>query len=87
MPPDRSARLLALLSTGADVVTIEGTLQLCRDPKDDIFLETAVAGAADVLVTGDRDLTSLADASDLLADLGIRIMIVRQFLQELAAIP
>ncbi|HSK81384.1 MAG TPA: putative toxin-antitoxin system toxin component, PIN family, partial [Thermoanaerobaculia bacterium] len=27
----------------------------CRDPKDDKFLEVAVAGQAEILVTGDRD--------------------------------
>ncbi len=32
----------------------------CRDPFDVPFLELAVAGKADFLVTGDRDLLSLA---------------------------
>jgi putative PIN family toxin of toxin-antitoxin system len=32
----------------------------CRDPFDVPFLELAVAGAADYLVTGDRDLLILA---------------------------
>ena len=32
----------------------------CRDPFDVPFLELAVAGAADFLVTGDQDLLSLA---------------------------
>ena len=34
----------------------------CRDPSDDSFLELAVAGEADALVTGDLDLLSLADS-------------------------
>lgn len=33
----------------------------CRDPFDQPFLELAVAGAADYLVTGDRDLLTLAN--------------------------
>lgn len=33
---------------------------LCRDPFDRPFLELALAGAADFLVTGDEDLLSLA---------------------------
>jgi predicted nucleic acid-binding protein len=32
----------------------------CRDPFDVRFLELAIAGDADYLVTGDRDLPSLA---------------------------
>ena len=32
----------------------------CRDPKDQIFLDLAQAGKATVLVTGDKDLLSLA---------------------------
>lgn len=31
----------------------------CRDPKDDIYLELAIAGKADYIVTGDADLLVL----------------------------
>ncbi len=31
----------------------------CRDPKDNKFLELAVAGNADCIVTGDKDLLVL----------------------------
>ena len=37
-------------------------LPRCRDPKDQMFLELAVCGNADVLVTGDGDLLALADS-------------------------
>jgi putative PIN family toxin of toxin-antitoxin system len=43
----------------AEPVTIEQSLRVCRDPKDDKFLELSVAGAADVLITGDADLLVL----------------------------
>lgn len=32
----------------------------CRDPRDRMFLELAVVGQADALVTGDGDLLTLA---------------------------
>ena len=32
----------------------------CRDPDDDMLLETALMGAADCLVTGDRDLLEMS---------------------------
>jgi predicted nucleic acid-binding protein len=34
-------------------------VHICRDPKDDMFLECAALAGADVLVTGDKDLLSL----------------------------
>lgn len=34
-------------------------IRACRDPKDDKFLEVAVHGQADALVTGDADLLAL----------------------------
>jgi putative PIN family toxin of toxin-antitoxin system len=52
----------ALLQRVASLVEIIEALQLVRasrDPKDDKFLEAAVNGRANVLVTGDRDLLDL----------------------------
>src|SRR5437588_11686645 len=37
-------------------IDITETIQLCRDPKDDKFLEIAANGVATYLVTGDPDL-------------------------------
>lgn len=34
-------------------------IAVCRDPKDNKFLELAVAGNADLIVTGDKDLLVL----------------------------
>jgi predicted nucleic acid-binding protein len=34
-------------------------IEACRDPQDDKFLEVAVNGKADFLVTGDRALLSM----------------------------
>ncbi len=31
----------------------------CRDPKDDKFLEVALSGKADLILTGDADLLTL----------------------------
>ena len=40
-------------------VPIIERIEACRDPKDDKFLELAVNGQADYLVTGDKDLLVL----------------------------
>jgi uncharacterized protein len=43
----------------AELVTINERVVACRDPTDDKFLEPAVNGRADALVTGDLDLLIL----------------------------
>ncbi len=40
-------------------ITITKRIQLCRDPKDDMYLELAVNGDADFIISGDKDLLSL----------------------------
>ena len=40
-------------------VTIRGTVKVCRDPNDDMFLECAALAKADLLVAGDKDLLIL----------------------------
>jgi putative PIN family toxin of toxin-antitoxin system len=56
--------LAALLSQGQ---VVPGTLQLpgvTRDPKDDPLVACAVEGAADYLVSGDRDLLDLGETEN-----------------------
>jgi putative PIN family toxin of toxin-antitoxin system len=47
---------LEALSAAAQWIEIKAEPQGCRDPDDDKYLETAVRGSADAIVTGDRDL-------------------------------
>ena len=47
------------LIASAEVVTISERIVACRDPTDDKFLELAVNGKADLIVTGDADLLVL----------------------------
>lgn len=48
------------LADVAEWVAISGARMGCRDPDDDKFLETALAGGADCLITGDRDLLEMS---------------------------
>ncbi len=48
----------------AEWIKILETVQVCRDPKDDKFLELAVNGQAGFLITGDEDLLSLRSFKD-----------------------
>jgi uncharacterized protein len=51
--------LLALIALRGELVTPTRKVRVCRDPKDDMFIEAALAGRADVVVTGDEDLLTL----------------------------
>ncbi len=44
----------------AEWVPISSTVRVCRDPNDDKFLELAVDGQAQMVVTGDKDLLGLS---------------------------
>ena len=50
---------IRLLGRIAEMVPIVRVVRACRDPRDDKFLEVAVNGRADLVVTGDRDLLEL----------------------------
>jgi putative PIN family toxin of toxin-antitoxin system len=55
-------------------VDIKETINACRDPKDDKYLELAVNGKAECIVTGDQDLLILDPFRE------ISIITVAQFL-------
>jgi uncharacterized protein len=50
---------LEKLMVGAEPVTITERIVACRDPTDDKFLELAINGHADLIVSGDADLLAL----------------------------
>jgi uncharacterized protein len=52
----RREELLSRLAPLVEIVEVVQQVRACRDPHDDKFLEAAVNGRANVLVTGDRDL-------------------------------
>jgi len=56
--PDLTADLRRLLAV-AELITISEPVVACRDPKDDKFLELAVNGSADIIISGDTDLLTL----------------------------
>jgi putative PIN family toxin of toxin-antitoxin system len=50
---------LQRLGNIAELVPIIRLVRECRDPKDDKFLEVALNGRADVIITGDADLLGM----------------------------
>jgi len=55
----RRDRFLTHLRASGSFVNVRQMVQICRDPKDDKFLDVAVNGGADLIVTGDADLLVL----------------------------
>jgi uncharacterized protein len=51
--------VLARIGSAAEFVPIIRLVRACRDPKDDKFLEVALNGRADVIITGDAGLLAL----------------------------
>jgi putative PIN family toxin of toxin-antitoxin system len=51
---------LTKLLAAAEMVTVTERIAACRDPTDDRFLELAVNGRGDLIVSGDGDLLVLS---------------------------
>jgi uncharacterized protein len=56
---DLRQRLAAEYMNASETVQILYPIRACRDPRDDKFLEVAVHGRANLIVTGDEDLLAL----------------------------
>jgi putative PIN family toxin of toxin-antitoxin system len=54
-----STLFLTELARVVEMVLIRERVEICRDLRDDKFLELALAGRADFLLTGDADLLAL----------------------------
>ena len=59
VPRERRDALLLRLAPLIEIVEVIQPVRASRDPKDDKFIEAAVNGRADVIVSGDRDLLEL----------------------------
>ena len=69
--------VVGLILLRGEAVTLQQPITICRDPKDNKFLEVAVDGQADIIVSGDEDLLTLHPFR------GIPILSPRDFLSEL----
>lgn len=64
------------LRLASELVEILERVDLCRDEKDNKFLEVAINGRADYLITGDNDLFVLRSFQD------VKIITINEFLCE-----
>ena len=56
---EKRLQFLAKLRTKASLIEIAETISICRDVKDNKFLELGVSGNANFIITGDKDLLVL----------------------------
>jgi putative PIN family toxin of toxin-antitoxin system len=80
LEPRDIAELAALLEEKAITVKPRGKLRLCRDPRDDVVLETALLGRAAYAVSRDDDLKRDLDLMQKMQERGVKVVSVRQFL-------
>jgi putative PIN family toxin of toxin-antitoxin system len=73
---EQRLEFLAAYIRDAEDVLVTTRLRECRDPKDDKFLELAIAGKATHIVSGDQDLLTLSPFR------GIVILTPADFLRE-----
>ena len=66
---------IAALTREAQWIDVAEQIRACRDPRDDMFLELAVSGDADYIISGDTDLLALNPFQ------GIRILPPHLFLE------
>ena len=84
LPLEDVLEFAAFLVHAGNLVELSGAAQGCRDPNDDMFLETARVGSAEYLVTFDRDLLDPQLVGALEAE-GITVASLATFLQVLRA--
>ena len=70
--------LVRLIRLRGEEIRVPGVLAVCRDPKDDVFLEMAIEGRANVIVSGDEDLLVLSPFR------GIPVLGPKRFLEMVA---
>ena len=56
---EEKQEFIVKLIESAELIVIKESIDICRDPKDNKFLELAVSGEADFIVSGDQDLLVL----------------------------
>jgi putative PIN family toxin of toxin-antitoxin system len=80
LEPEEVAEYTALLVERAEIVSPPGDLHLCRDPRDDMVLETAIVGKASCLVSRDDDIKADEELVREMGLRGVKVLSVASFL-------
>lgn len=68
---------LKIYKNALQIIQVTESINVCRDPKDNMFLELAVSGNAQMIISGDKDLLELNPFRD------IRIISPKEFLEQI----
>jgi putative PIN family toxin of toxin-antitoxin system len=79
---DEVANLIDLLYR-ASIVEITSSFELCRDATDNMFLDCAVSGRVQFLVSTDKDLIDDAELKQALFEFGVEIVEPPNFLKKM----
>ncbi|MDE0012244.1 MAG: putative toxin-antitoxin system toxin component, PIN family [Candidatus Poribacteria bacterium] len=75
-------RLINLLPQ-ASIVEVTSSTELCRDPTDDKFVDCAISGRVQFLVSTDNDLIDDAGLKQALFEFGVTILDPPNFLEKI----
>jgi putative PIN family toxin of toxin-antitoxin system len=79
--PDRADFWRLFIAQYSTTIDPPARFLVCRDPKDNMFLDCAVAAGAKCLVSGDKDLRVLKKVA------GVEILTPREFLDHFFPLP
>jgi len=82
---DEVANLIDLLDR-ASIVEITSSFELCRDATDNMFLDCAVSGRVQFLVSTDKDLIDDAELKQAMFEFGVEIVEPPIFLMKLEVV-
>ncbi len=77
---DDIKELLVLIEEHSEPVLLSGDVNICRDSKDNMVIETAIKGCVDYLVTRDDDIKHDRRVSTFLHQYSISVLSVAKFL-------
>ena len=80
LKPEEVAQYTALIVERSEMVSPSGKLHLCRDPRDDMVLETAIVGEASCLVSRDDDIKTDEDLVREMELRGVKVLSVASFI-------
>ena len=69
----------------ASIVEVTSSFELCRDSEDDMFIDCAISGRVQFLVSYDNDLIDDSELKQALFEFGVEIVDPPNFLQKIQA--
>lgn len=78
--------LLTLIRYKAKIVPITNNIKISRDIDDNLIIETALNGKADIIISRDEDIIRDIKVIDYLSKVGIKVTTVQHFLDEIKQI-